>query len=412
MSNSDPQQNSSHKASSDLQSANHLLVEAIVGMTDIVESMHKSISPMSKLTGAVAKEGARGLSGLVYNSIRSLTELVGKSLDTPLAMISKVVGKSQPSEGADAFLSGLNGVMGDHLVKRESPLAITMMLKQHGQQVSFSELAQKIHNADGKLVVMVHGLCMNHTQWSRAGHNHGEGVAQTLGHEVIYLHYNTGQHISENGKLFSILLEQLSDHYGKLESHYALDISVVAHSMGGLVTRSAHHQANLSHCQWANSLNKLVFLGTPHHGAPLEKAGNWIDLLLGVHPYTSPLKRLTSIRSAGITDLRHGNLTESDWQKRNRFDFSTDKRTPIALPKGVECFAIASTIASNVNKINEQVVGDGLVSVDSALGIHQNPRFTLKFPKQNQLIVRQVNHMQLLNDQDVYSVIKRWLATE
>ena len=71
--------------------------------------------------------------------------------------------------------------------------------------------------------------------------------------------------------------------------------------------------------RWPARLDDLVFLGTPHHGAPLERAGNWVDLLLGATPYAAPFARLGKLRSAGITDLRHGNLLDEDWVGRDRF---------------------------------------------------------------------------------------------
>lgn len=411
---SDSQQDEKYiqNSTSSLQSANRLIVEAIINMTDIVESMHHRISPMSKSTASDSTRRTGGLTGKVYKSIRSLTELVGKAMDVPLGVISQSFEKNGLSAGGEALKSALNGVLGDHLVKRNSSLAIPMALKQDGHQIIVTALTESIKRTNGKLVIMVHGLCMNDSQWQHAGHDHGKALANDLGHTAIYLHYNSGQHVSENGQEFSHLLEKIVTEVAALDDTFQLDISIVAHSMGGLVSRSAFQQAEVLEHQWPKYFENLVFLGTPHHGAPLEKAGSWIDLLLGSHGYTAPLTRLTKIRSAGITDLRHGNILESDWQARNRFDFSTDKRTPIELPAKVKCYSVATTTSTNRGGVVERLLGDGLVSLDSALGKHENKSFTLQFPVAHQWTGRDINHMQLLSNPDVYTVIRNWLASD
>lgn len=379
-------------------------------MTTIVESMHHRISPFSALTHDATETRARGVSRLVYKSIRGLTELVGKGLDIPLSILSNAMKELVPSSRSEALKSALNGVLGDHLVARNNPLAISMAFTQNGKKLDdWKALTESVQQANGKLVILVHGLCMNDSQWLRDGHDHGATLTTDLGYPAIYLRYNSGQHISDNGIEFSHLLDNLLNRIGIGNTLPKLDIYMVTHSMGGLVARSALEQArSLSH-QWPKHVKKLVFLGTPHHGAPLEKAGAWIDMLLGMHSYTSPLTKLTTIRSAGINDLRHGYIVHSDWQKRGPFDFAVDKRLPLGLPENIDSYAIGTSLASNDNKMSSQLVGDGLVPLDSALGKHADGRFTLGFPKGHTWTGKNINHMQLLSDQDVYAVLKNWL---
>ena len=413
MSDSDSQDPTKKTPSTQLQGVNQLIVDAIVNMTSIVESMHHRISPVSTITRSASEERARGVSGLVYKGIRSLTEQVGKGLDVPLGIIGKSMNGLASSSKREALVSALNGVLGDHLVKRENPLAIPMTLRQGGKVIDdFTSLAEAVQRAHGRLVILAHGLCMNDLQWQREGHNHGAAITTDLGYPAIYLHYNSGQHISENGIEFSHILEALLSQIKSHIDHSNLQISIVAHSMGGLVTRSAFEQAkSLSH-QWPKHLKDIIFLGTPHHGAPLEKAGGWIDMLLGIHSYTSPLTKLTNVRSAGINDLRHGYIVKSDWQARGRFDFAVDKRVPLSLPEGVNCYTIGTTSTTGGNKLSEKLVGDGLVPLDSALGKHSDGRFTLHFPKGHSWIGRDINHMQLLSSTEVYYKIQHWLRED
>jgi hypothetical protein len=145
---------------------------------------------------------------------------------------------------------------------------------------------------------------------------------------------------------------------------------------------------------WQTLLGRVVFLGTPHHGAPLERAGQWVDLLLGSTPFSAPFKRLTQLRSAGITDLRHGYLTP-------------DHR-PLPLPEGVACFCGAATIAAKRSALVDRLLGDGLVPLNSALGIHKAPSKSLSFPKERQRIFYKTNHIELLSRPEVADQLIAW----
>jgi hypothetical protein len=158
---------------------------------------------------------------------------------------------------------------------------------------------------------------------------------------------------------------------------------------------------------WRPRLRALVCLGTPHHGAPLERGGNWIDVLLGVSRYSAPLASLGKIRSAGVTDLRFGSVLDEDWEGRDRFEKTADARRRLELPGGVECFAIAGTTAP---KSRAKLPGDGLVPVDSALGRHERHERTLGFPEAHQWIAFGVAHLDLLGRPEVYEQLRGWLA--
>jgi pimeloyl-ACP methyl ester carboxylesterase len=386
-------------ANSRTQGMGRLTIDAVLAITDIVEAVHKRVSPFSKASSSTDKEGISGISGLVYRNIRNVTESIGKSIDVPLAAISKAVASQPDSTSTQALLAALNGVLGDYLVLSESPLAIPMHFRRGGKILQDAELLEIISQSNGKLLIMAHGLCMNDLQWSREGHNHGAELAKESGMGDIYLHYNTGQHISDNGKQFADLLQSLVN-----LSNKQLELNILGHSMGGLVSRSAVNVGQNSGHQWPELLNNLVFLGSPHHGAVLEKAGNLIDLILGANSYTAPLARLAKVRSSGITDLRYGNVQELDWNKTERFEFSGDQRLPLPLPDRTKCFAIAASIKENVN----HPLGDGLVQMKSALGEHEKPEFDLQIPDKRKWVGTQIHHMQLLSEIKVYQVLKAW----
>lgn len=397
------------KDKSDLQGINYLVTDAIVNITKIVESLHHRINRVSGVFGHPSQEHTSGIPGKVYKGVRGLAKLFGSAIDTPLAALDKVIKNEPNGPSIRALRAALNGILGDYLESRQNPLATHMHFNFAGQPLSEEGIKktidQAIRETDGKVLLMVHGLCMNDLQWSRDGHNHGEHLAEVLGTTPLYLTYNSGQHISQNGQQLSEALDLLVKHASS-----PLSIHIVAHSMGGLVTRSAIHAAQKAEHNWTNNVKKIVFLGTPHHGAPLEKTGNWLNIVLGKHPYTAPFSRLIQLRSNGITDLRHGNITDKDEQPRNPFDFVRDNRQVIPLPKGPECYAIAGCAGTSPSLHNIELIGDGLVTVDSALGRHENREHTLRFDPQHQAVLKNINHMQLLSSKEVYRVIRDWLT--
>jgi hypothetical protein len=187
------------------------------------------------------------------------------------------------------------------------------------------------------------------------------------------------------------------------------ELVILAHSMGGLVARSACHYGESAQHAWRRQLRKIVFLGTPHHGAPLERGGNWIDAALDASPYTTAFARLGKMRSAGITDLRYGSMLDEDWAHGDRFARTRRKVLAVPLPAEVDCHAIAVSTASKAGGLTGKLLGDGLVPLASALGRHRDARRDLALPKSRQWIGYGMHHLDLLDNADVYSRIRRWL---
>ena len=392
----------------DLRGVNRLTIAGIAGVVDLVEAMHHNIASVPRLIARPKRNRTTGITRLVYRSIHGVVGLVGFSLDRLLARLAPLLGERSTWPGREALLAALNGVLGDYLAASDNPLATSMRFRRAGTALPGERevLAAVIPQATGKLVVLLHGLCMSDLQWKRKGQDHGAALARDLAYTPVYLHYNSGLHISTNGRAFAEQLETLV----RLWPVPLTELVLMGHSMGGLVARSACHYGALARHEWLRRVDKLVFLGTPHHGAPLERGGNWVDILLGVSVYTAPLARLGKIRSAGITDLRFGNLVDEDWNKRDRFARSGDRRVAVPLPEGVACFAIAATTGKIAGDLSGRLLGDGIVPLASALGRHANPRLALPFHESRQWVAYATNHLDLLSRAEVYAQIKRWLA--
>ena len=393
--------------SGDVRGVGRLAVSAVTGVTDIVENIHGSIVRLSPIFGRGRRAPLGGIPGLVYRSIHGVTRIVGFGLDTALAP-GTIRHESAPSSPRrDALIAVLNGVVGDHLAATDNPLAIGMSFRRDGQPLSLNrgELAAAFSPAGGRLVVLLHGLCRDDRGWHRGGHDHGASLARDLGYTPVYLHYNSGRHISTNGRECSRLMERLLEEWPEPVQ----ELVIVGHSMGGLVARSACHYGKLAGHRWPSRLKKMVFLGTPHHGSPLERAGHWADVLLGLSPYTAPLTKLGAIRSAGVKDLRHGSLLDEDWRGRCGED-SRDPRRFVPLPPRVKCFAIAASKRPDPGDTRKRLTGDGLVPVTSALGQHHEESLALPIPRARKCVFYGLKHLDLLGSREVYDQIRQWLA--
>ncbi|MDA3894749.1 MAG: alpha/beta hydrolase [Desulfobacteraceae bacterium] len=386
---------------SDLRGTGSLMISAIIGATKIIEDLHHTILNLAGKLSVLHL--TKGITEPIYRNIHAVCKYFdGGGIDTVLNKVVPLFVKKVSVR--ETVLSILNGVLGDYLAASNNPLTISMQLRRNGEPLSMDDKLFSNLESGSKLALMIHGACMNDLHWNKRGHDHGADLARDMGYIPIYLYYNTGLHISENGKLLSNLMETFIN---KLPQ--PIEIVIIAHSMGGFVSRSACHYGKLDGHTWLNYLRKLVFLGTPHHGSPLERWGNRIDLLLEKSPYSIPFSRLGKIRSAGVTDLRYGNLLDNDWKGRDRFKKSGDIRVSVPLPDGVQCYTMAVTIVRKSNNIGDNFIGDGLVTLNSALGCHENTDLKLLFPENHQWIGRNMNHMDFLNQSEVYETIKRWL---
>lgn len=376
--------------------------DAAVGITDLVEAVHHTIVRRADVFRPALQGRTTGVTGLVYRSVRGTMRLVGGGLNAVLGAFDDAGRSAHSAPGRETVLAILNGVWGDYLADSGNPLAIEMSLRETREPLDLSgDLASQITDPRARVVVLVHGLCMSEAPWRR----HGRQLA-ALGYTPLYLRYNSGRHVSHNGRDFSELLERLCVQWPVPIQ----EVAIVGHSMGGLLARRACHHANSAKHRWLPKLTRLVFLGTPHHGAVLERGGHLVDRLLGLSPYAAPFVRLGAARSAGITDLRFGNLRDEDWAGRSALEQTRDRRFPTPLPAGVDAFVIAATLGGRARPLRDDLIGDGLVPLASALGQHPDRAHALRVPASKLRVFYRANHWDLLRRPDVGAQLCAWLA--
>ncbi|MFT7722470.1 MAG: alpha/beta fold hydrolase [Roseateles sp.] len=353
-----------------MRGASRLAVDATTGVADLVEALHAGIA---RLPLAAPRPRTGGVAGLVYRSVRGVAGLVGGGLDAALGALAPLAAPAGP-EPANALVAALNGVLGDYLDDTANPLATPMGLHP------------LVDGAAGPPLVLLHGLCMNEAQWRREGADFPAALAG-LGYRPWGLRYNSGRAVWRNGAELAGLLDDLPG-----------PLVLLGHSMGGLVARSALWHAQREGLHWPRRLRRLVTLGTPHLGAPLERGGQQLQQLLALSAYSRPLAALAARRSAGIRDLRHGSLIEADAGRASR----------IPLPDGVACHAVAATTARAPAGPPARWLGDGLVPVASALGQHRDPARRLRFT--DTACFPGLGHLGLQTDPAVLARLRAWLA--
>ena len=383
-----------------------LVFDAVEQTSRIVESLHATIAAVPMPFAQDVDRETRGITRFVYGAVRLVNGTARSSFDLALRTLVDEVEPAVSKREWEAIRSALNGVLGDHLRATGNPLAIPMSIRRDGRKLALdrASIAATLPGATGKILLLVHGLCMSDRQWLRRGHDHGTALANELRYTPVHLHYNSGRHVSENGRELAALLEKLVEAWPVPVT----ELTILAHSMGGLVARSACCYA-LPQSRWRERLRAIVFLGTPHHGAPLERGGNWLQTLVGRSPYTAPLARLGMLRSAGITDLRFGNVVDEDWNETDRFRASDDRRRCTPLPEGVDCYAIAATLGKKSGSLDDRLFGDGLVPVESALGEHPREEHVLRLADSRRFVAYGANHWDLLDRADVGAKLVEWL---
>jgi len=394
-----------------LHGSAQLLLDVTGGVTDIVEKMHRTIArevnPLNRLRD-IAGEPPEQRRGRTYQIIQSTTSLLQQGLHQSLDGLSAQEERSLSPQSVKVA-AALNGVCGDHLEASNNPLTISMHFRNScGEELlpGSASVSERVPDASSRIVVLVHGLCLSHEYWK--GHNEGNlgtELQRTHGFTPLYLNYNTGRHISSNGKELSEQLQLLIDIW-PVEVE---ELTLIGHSMGGLVIRSASWYGSELDLPWTKRLKNALYLGSPHHGAALAKAGHLLTFVMGQFRYASPFA-LGRHTSAGIKDLRHGNLLDDDWDGIDQDDFHPDYRKPVPLREGTRHYFIAATIGKHVSDFPSTMLGDLLVRLDSAKGQHSDDLKKLSIRPEDCRVFEKLNHLDLLDNKVVHDQILEWLA--
>jgi pimeloyl-ACP methyl ester carboxylesterase len=407
--------------SKEIRAAGDLAGQAFRGTGTFVKEMHEAIA--GRAFRAVGPMGAPvravhdRIAGVMYGAVR---EAIGTIPRGGAALVARLtppgaapLSRSVPGSLA---LGALNGAIGDALADRDSELALSMSIRHRGEEVGAdrAQLARAFPDATPRLAVFVHGLCETDDAWrllplgrqraSEAGY--GSRLERELGYTPLYLRYNTGLHISDNGRRLSRLLEEVVDAWPAEVD----EVVLIGHSMGGLVARSACHYGEASASRWVGAVRHVFCLGTPHLGAPLEKAANVAGWTLAGVAETRPLAKVVNGRSVGIKDLRFGSCSEEDWCDCEPDEFLRDRCREVPFLETATYYFVGATLSRSADGPFGSLVGDLLVRFPSASG--KGRRRSVPFEVENGRHLGGLNHFDLLGHPAVYEQIRTWITRQ
>ena len=394
-----------------LQGSAQLVLDVVSGVTNIVERMHRTIADRANpLAGWLRQSNPeRGVEAAsAYTALQAVTQKLQHGIKIGANGVNAANGHRYAIPSSTKTIAALNGVCGDHLEASENPFAIDMHFHT-GERILAPDkdsISSAICAPSADIVVMVHGWCLSYEYWQRDGSKSiADSLQQAIGVTPIYLNYNTGRHISTNGLEMATRLEQLVAAW-PME---VKSLTLIGHSMGGLVVRSACWHAERDGHRWLGPLKNAVYLGSPHHGAAVAKAGHLLTYTIMLSRYSAPLA-FGQYSSAGVKDLLHGNLLDEDWQDVDQAGLVADTRRPVPLTPHAEHFFMAAAVGKGRNDVTSLVLGDLLVRLGSATGDHRDDLRRLDVKAGNCRILEGQNHFDLLDCDSVQDQIIDWLS--
>ncbi len=378
--------------------------DLIAETTDLVERTHDGVVARSARrfpTAKVVTDIHSVVSGGVFGSVRLINGITRFAAHTAVDVAEAGLRRSPNLTGGpyvNQLQATVNGFWGDYLSRRGNGLDLGM------------SIPVAVSNPTNKICVFVHGLATTESVWSLSAAKHygdpdvtfGTRLRSDLGFTPIYLRYNSGRHISENGRALATLLTEVADAYPVPVD----EIALVGHSMGGLVARSAAHYAREHAQPWVARLRHVACLGSPNLGAPLEQAVNVVAGALNKIDAAGAQvpAELLNCRSAGIKDLRHGYTIDEEWTGRDPDAVFADARRNVPLVDGVGYYFLAATIARDPEHPLGRVLGDFLVQVPSASGQAAEAARRVHFS--GGAVFPGMNHLHLANHPDVYEALR------
>ncbi len=299
------------------------------------------------------------------------------------------------------------GVFGDHEQIRITPP--TMSFRLRCRDVAVPELGSAIGVTNRlrqtHVAIMVHGLMIDESCWTHGRNAFMNRMRRELGWAPLFVRYNTGLHISQNGRMLADRIDELVESWGTRLGR----INLVGHSMGGLVVRSALSELERRNSSALNRIDRSFLLCTPSGGVEVEQlrhAIEWGVSVMGELPqrlvrslfqryeddHERPLLRLTgraaqraarthassmalvqsivSSPSPGIQDVRFGYMHEREWlaAERDGLRFMANHRAPLPPPDGVKLYAMAASLWPTAETVPSRIRNDGIVTVASVAG--------------------------------------------
>lgn len=400
----------------EIRASGQLATRTLADTVSHVEQVHRAVAGRMFALTAPASLPARVIHDVIATGVYTLIRGTGLAAGVAASeLVGAKAGSVLPAGStprSNLALAVLNAILGDELADQGSPLAIPMAVRRVRADVvpRRQSLEVAFPEATSKVAVFLHGLGETEESWRLHADRHGLGtestygsrLAEDLGYTPVYLRYNTGLHISENGRHLTSLLHDVVAAWPTPVT----ELILVGHSMGGLVSRSACHYARQWNHSWVSVLRHVFYLGTPHLGAGLEQWVSRLSGLFGKLDESRPLAAILDRRSAGIKDLNAGCLLADDW--RNDGPESKSEPNDVPLIPWANHYAVCATVTTSHSNPLGRLVGDFLVQPDSACGQSRDGGH-IPFPVEHTRHFGGLHHFNLLNHPSVYEALREWL---
>ena len=403
----------------ELRGSVKLAGKAFEHLTSRIHEFHRAISDMPfNAMPAVpgVKQGAGstqlvhdGITDGVYGAIKGIGGALFKQADVALKLAERnfqpatktALAVTPPAIARDNVVSAISGLIGDAMSQERNPLRVKLGFYREGHRTLLSApvLEAAYPDATGKLVIFIHGLCCNEHTWRFYQRPddadtvpYGDRLDK-LGWTALYVRYNSGLHISLNGRTLARQIQKLVEAWPVPVT----EIALIGHSMGGLVARSACHAGGKAKLPWTQQVSQVICLGSPHLGAPLAHGAHLAAAALDRFALSRPVSKILNVRSVGIRDLQHGRIADEDWKKRPADALGAEALTPIPRLEGTRYHFIGSSFGIDENDLVGRVLGDGLVKLPSATARHLADADTATLYR--------AHHMSLLNHPAIWAQI-------
>jgi triacylglycerol lipase len=299
------------------------------------------------------------------------------------------------SAGWVAARAVLEASVGDWL--HDQGLASRMDVVRNGVRIptTRSALRRAFRRPSSRVTVWVHGLGVTERTWifpGRVRQSFGTLLEREGGFTPVFVRYNTGRHLADSGRALDSLLTGLVEAWPVPLTELVL----VGYSMGGLVVRSACDQAARRSASWLSRVRQAIYLGVPHLGAPMERAGRAVTAVLRGAPnrVLRAVGLLADQRSAGVKDLGDGMLGPG--------------RTWLPLLPQLRHHVILGTLHRSERHLLSRLLGDGVVPIASARA--RVPRMAPVFPEADVTTLGGVGHRALARNGQVYAALRALLV--
>lgn len=385
-----------------------LMAQAYSGTVGTVHRVHDRISARSRWWLGPRSGPLRVLEGRVRALTYANVAVVGAAVFGTAKLAVRAPGAREHADRAvasspvaDRVRGAVNGIYGDRLDQAGHSFGMGMSVREGDRDVEITEagLRRAFPAAGGDITLFAHGLCATETNWRLHGRKHyqdprsthGSRLAAELGTTAVWLRYNSGRSVTANGAELAALLDQLITAWPvPVES-----LSLVGHSMGGLLISAARSHAVRAGHGWPGLLRRIAYLGTPHQGAWLAKTVHAASAALSVSHETRPIADVLETRSAGVRDLRAGY-------------FPAPHSAPAGPDHRVRVLHVAATYGADPGRFAARVAGDLMVSKRSASKARPDPGFP--HDDATSVCLGGLAHPDLLNHPRVYDVLRAWAS--